>query len=286
MTIAFPARRLPPIGAALMILCAACTPLPPPAQPADHAAAQAPDAPANANTPQLQAKIAFDIATRERAAGDNATAVNFYRNAMALDPAMQPSPAIALGDALLTLDRPDQAAEAYRIALTDTHRSAAEKAQAQIGLGVAQLSLGQTDAAILSLQAGMTQSSQARAYRALAVAEDLQAHFQAAQATCAEGFKIFPYDQGLREDLGFSQALAGNFPAAIATLRAAAAAPGASSRDQLNLALVLGWAGQDAEAEQIAGAILGAAAAHNNAAFYSKLRQLPPIQAATLIFKR
>ena len=230
-------------------------------------------------TAQLQAKIALDIANRERAAGENAQAINYYRNALALDPSVLLEASVGLGDTLLATGQPTEAAEAYREAVAQSP----DYAPALNGLGVALVALGQPAAAIDPLRRGMVQSPEARAYRAYAIAEDQLGHFKTAIAQCRIGLKHFPAEQGLREDLGLSEALDGQFIRAIATMREAAASPQAGVRDQLNLALVLGLDGRDHEAAQVAATQLNPAEVQNNLQFYAHLRSLPATQRAALL---
>lgn len=78
---------------------------------------------------------------------------------------------------------------------------------------------------------------------------DAQKHYSAA-------LKIMPNEPAVLSNLGLSYALEKKLPQAEATLRRAAAAPGASPKVRQNLALVIGLQGRFAEAEKIASADL------------------------------
>lgn len=235
----------------------------------------------NGKAAEMQAKIAMDVARNERAVGDAAQAIDYYRSARELDPSRWVAASTDLGDTLLEIGKPNEAAEAYREALARSPNNG----PALNGLGVALVKLGQPAAAIDALHKGLAATPDPRAFRALGVAEDLLGHFNDAVADCKNGLVHFPDDQGLREDLGLSQAFNGDFDAAIATMRAAAASPNAAMRDQLNLALVLGLAGRPAEAAQVAAANMDEASVQNNLAYYAHLRAIAPSERVALLLR-
>jgi Flp pilus assembly protein TadD len=92
-----------------------------------------------------------------------------------------------------------------------------------------------------------------------------------AQRYYASALKIKPDDPAVLSNLGLSYALAKDLKTAEATLRRAAALPGADQRVRQNLALVIGLAGRFAEAEAIARADLPAEEAAANVTY---LRQM------------
>ncbi len=235
----------------------------------------------NGKAAEMQAKIAMDVARNERAAGDAAQAIDYYRSARELDPSRWVAASTGLGDTLLEIGKPNEAAEAYREALTRSPNNG----PALNGLGVALVKLDQPAAAIDALHRGLATTLDPRAFRALGVAEDLLGRFGDAVADCQNGLVHFPDEQGLREDLGLSQAFNGDFDAAIATMRAAAASPNAAVRDQLNLALVLGLAGHTTEAAQVAAANMDEASVQNNLAYYAHLRAISPGERVALLLR-
>ena len=103
-----------------------------------------------------------------------------------------------------------------------------------------------------------------------AVLDQLGRH-QEAQRYYASALKIRPDDPSVLSNLGLSYALAKDLKNAEATLRRAAAFPGADPRVRQNLALVVGLQGRRVEAEGIARADLPSEEAAANVA---NLRQL------------
>jgi tetratricopeptide (TPR) repeat protein len=239
------------------------------------AASSGVDASADKTSGPFQAKIAIDIAIRESAAGDPLGAISYYREALALDPKQAATASIGLGDAQLDAGAPTDAAAAYRSALQNSLITAAQSAHASVGLGVALLALNHPEQALSPLRDGLKAVPDARGYRAQTIAQDMLGQFPQAVAGCETGMAQFAGDQGLREDCGLSQALTGNFDKAVATMRTAAAAQGATARDRLNLALVLGLAGRDEEARSTAEVDLDATSIQANLAYYAQLRRLP-----------
>ena len=77
-----------------------------------------------------------------------------------------------------------------------------------------------------------------------------------AQRHYASALRLMPEEPSVLSNLGLSYALSKNLPAAEATMRRAAAQPGAEPKVRQNLALVVGLQGRFAEAEKIAGADL------------------------------
>ena len=84
-----------------------------------------------------------------------------------------------------------------------------------------------------------------------AVLDQMGRHDEA-QRYYASALKIMPDEPSVLSNLGLSYALSKDLPQAEATLRRAAAQPGAEPRVRQNLALVVGLQGRFAEAETIA----------------------------------
>jgi Flp pilus assembly protein TadD len=103
-----------------------------------------------------------------------------------------------------------------------------------------------------------------------AVLDEMGRHDQA-QRYYANALKIVPDDPSVLSNLGLSYALSKDLPRAEATLRRAAARPGADQRVRQNLALVVGLQGRFAEAESIARADLPADEAAANAAYVRQM---------------
>jgi Flp pilus assembly protein TadD len=221
----------------------------------------------------VTARVATDIADKERDAGDPAGAITFYRRALAANP-NQPKVEVSLGMTLLRMGSPNEAADTFRKVIS---RFPAD-AGALTGLGMALVQLNQPVAAIDVLRKGLATAPDARGYRALGVAENLLGQNAQAEADYTRGLTLSPDDPGLINDLGLSMALSGNFNGAIAILRPAAAGPNATAQTRQNLALALGLAGRTADAEQVARMDLDEQSVQSNLAYYAVLRGLSPRQ--------
>jgi len=92
-----------------------------------------------------------------------------------------------------------------------------------------------------------------------------------AQRHYASALRLMPEEPSVLSNLGLSYALSKNLPAAEATMRRAAAQPGAEPKVRQNLALVVGLQGRFQEAETIAKGDLSPAEASANVAY---LRQM------------
>jgi Flp pilus assembly protein TadD len=103
-----------------------------------------------------------------------------------------------------------------------------------------------------------------------AVLDQLGRHADA-QRHYASALRLMPDEPSVLSNLGLSYALSKNLPQAEATLRRAAAQPGAEPKVRQNLALVIGLQGRFQEAETIASGDLSPAEAQANVAY---LRQM------------
>lgn len=232
----------------------------------------------SASPPGVTSATAMDIADHMRASGDLAGAISFYRRAIILNPANIKA-YVALGNALLDAGYANDAAATFRAALAKEPKDAG----AQTGLGAALVALDQPSRAVGVLRKGIATRPSARAYAALGVAEDLLGHAGAAAKAYRAGLAIAPEDLGLLNDLGLSQALQGNYDAAIGTLRRVAGSPRATARYRLNLALALGLAGRTSEAARVASIDLDQRSVLDNLAYYAELRAMGPRARAAAI---
>jgi tetratricopeptide (TPR) repeat protein len=232
-------------------------------------------------TPEAEARVMVDLAEQQRANGNIAAAIDYYRRAIKINSA-DIRARDGLGAALLDADAPDEAAATFQKALQD----APHDATALGGLGAALVALDHPDEAAGLLRKGLPAAPTARGYRALVVAEDLLGDYPAAIADAKAGLERAPDDLGLRDDLGLSQALAGQMDEAIASARLAASAPDATARHRLNFALVLGLADRTADARKVAATDLPPEAVDRTLAFYALLRKMPPKERAAAMLKR
>jgi Flp pilus assembly protein TadD len=230
--------------------------------------------------PNAPAKAALDLADHERAIGDYAGAISFYRRALELDP-QQRAARLGLGNTLLDVGSPNDAADIFQKMLNQSPHDPA----AEAGYGEALLALDQPAAAADRLRKALAAAPAARSFRDLGIAEDLLGEFPQAEADYRRGLELAPGDLSLRDDFGLSQILAGNFDGGIATLRAVATGPGATAAHRLNLALGLGLAGRTDDAERIARADLDERAVQSNMAYYAMLRGLSPKDRAEALLR-
>jgi Flp pilus assembly protein TadD len=264
----FPLR----IGITLGLMClGACS----------NSSSSAPQTSAQAGlSPDMQAKVALDIATRVAAAGDNSQAIALYRSVASSSSKWSKSAGMNLGGLLIAGQDFSGALDAYRNVLASAPRDAAALA----GLGTAYVALDEPIPGRDALQKSLAIAPSARATSALTVALDLQGQTSAAIALAQSGVVQFPGDLALRNNLALSQALAGQFDAAIATMQAVIASADAQARDRLNLALILGMAGRNQAAARTSITDLAAASVQDNLGFYAQLRALPASeQAQTLL---
>jgi len=103
-----------------------------------------------------------------------------------------------------------------------------------------------------------------------AVLDQMNRH-QDAQRHYASALRLMPDEPSVLSNLGLSYALSKNLPQAEATLRRAAAQPGAEPKVRQNLALVVGLQGRFQEAEQIARGDLSPGEAASNVAYLRRM---------------
>ncbi len=224
-------------------------------------------------TPEQSEETMLKVADDTRAGGDLSNAVGLYRRAHELDP-HDPVPLARAGDTLAQMQSYTEAAEAYEAAL------AIDAGDPELHRGFANvlLALGKPQLALAHLEiAASKNSGDARIFNALGVAHDLSGHHDLAQQDYRRGLALAPDQQSLRNNLGLSQALSGDFSGAIATLSDLVSRPGATVRNRQNLALVYGLAGDDTHAALVARSDLDEAAVKNNLAYFTLLRSLDDI---------
>ncbi len=220
------------------------------------------------------------IAESLRATGDFASAISFYRRAIVLDP-NQVRPYIGLGETLLATGHANEAAESFRAALA----MAPTNADAMRGLGLTLVALDKPTEAVEMLNRSIKAGPSARAYSALGIADNLLGNAAAANEAFKQGLVLAPDDLDLLNNYGLSQALGGDYDAAIKTLHRVATDPKATSRNRLNLAMVLGLAGRSEDAAQVARIDLDEGSVRSNLAYYAELRGLSPEARAAAILR-
>jgi Flp pilus assembly protein TadD/cell division protein FtsN len=224
-------------------------------------------------TPEQSEDTMLKVADDTRGGGDLASAVGLYRRAHELAP-RDTVPLARAGDTLAQMQAYTEAAEAYQAALSidpndpDLHR----------GFANVLLALGKPQLALAHLEIAVSKNTgDARIYNALGVAHDLAGRHDLAQDDYRKGIALAPDQLSLRNNLGLSQALAGDFNGGIATLSDVVARPGATPRNRQNLALVYGLAGDNVHAALVARSDLDEAAVKNNLAYFTLLRSLDDV---------
>ena len=213
------------------------------------------------------------VADETRAGGDLGNAIGLYRRAHEMAP-RDPVPLARAGETLAQMQRYTEAADAYQAALT----VAPDDPELHRGFANVLLALGKPQLALAHLEIAVAKNSgDARIYNALGVAHDLAGRHDQAQQDYRRGLALTPDQPSLRNNLGLSQALSGDFNGAIATLSDLASRPGATPRNRQNLALVYGLAGDNTHAALVARTDLDEAAVHNNLAYFTLLRSLDDV---------
>ncbi len=224
-------------------------------------------------TPEQSEDTMLKVGDDTRAGGDLPNAVGLYRRAHELAP-RDPVPLARAGDTLAQMQAYTEAADAYQAALSiapddpDLHR----------GFANVLLALGKPQLALAHLEIAVSKNTgDARIYNALGVAHDLAGRHDLAQEDYRKGIALAPDQLSLRNNLGLSEALSGDFNGGIATLSDVVARPGATPRNRQNLALVYGLAGDDVHAALVARSDLDEAAVKNNLAYFTLLRSLDDV---------
>jgi Flp pilus assembly protein TadD len=204
------------------------------------------EAPPVAGAPSSDGLIRMADKARNR--GELPVAASLYRRAHDAD-GERARPLVSLGQVLMQMQRPDQAAEAYSAALVIEPSNL----EALRGLGNARLALHQPGEAIAPLkQALAISSTDFRILNALGVAHDLTGDRPSAHQYYRTGLKLAPDNAPLRSNYALSLALAGDTEEALETMGPLAKSPAPTAQQRQTMALVYGLAGQQTEAERLA----------------------------------
>lgn len=178
--------------------------------------------------------------------GDLMLAAGMCERAHQLDPA-SPEPLMELAAILAEMERPEQAAEAYRRIL----RVQPDHVEARYALGKTYIALEQHDLALGEFRAALdADPKDPRLYNALGVANGLLGAHTAAQEIFRAGLQVAPRDVPLRNNLGLSLVLSGRHREGLALLDELASSPSANETTLRNLQLARGIAStRAAEAE-------------------------------------
>ncbi len=201
--------------------------------------------------------------------GETLSAIEFFQRAASLAP-RDPAPLVRLGDAYAASGGLAAAYEAYQQALARGSQSPS----LDLDLGRLALRLDHPREAVAHFEAARKRREDVAVWNGLGVAHDAMGDHVQAQSDYRKGLALKPGDISLRNNLGLSQALAGNYAEAIATLSSVAADPGAGPGNRLNLAMVYGLAGDDDKASQAARRDLGESDNTANRRYYALLRAM------------
>ena len=223
--------------------------------------------------PEQSADTLIKVGDQTRAGGDPGNAVGLYRRAHELAP-RDPVPLARAGETLAQMQSYTEAADAYQAALAITPGDP----ELHRGFANVLLALGKPQLALAHLEiAASKNSGDPRIFNALGVAHDLSGRHDLAQQDYRQGLALAPDQVSLRNNLGLSQALSGDFNGAVATLSDLVSRPGATARNRQNLALVYGLAGDNTHAAAVARSDLDEGAVRNNLAYFSLLRSLDDV---------
>lgn len=210
------------------------------------------------------------LAEKSRTAGNMAVAADIYEKAAERYPD-SPAPFIGLGRTASAKGQTQRATAAFRAALKREPESSA----ARLGLGKALLADDRLTAALKQFNVVIRNGAEDhRPYLAKGVTLDLLGRHEAAQSTYRDGLKVAPNNVALRNNLGLSLALAGNYRPAMRQLEAVTRDPTAPPRARQNLALVYGMAGQTRRAAAAAAEDLSPDVVERNLAYYQAIRKL------------
>ena len=177
------------------------------------------------------------LGDRTRDAGNLGIAAGMYRQAHEANPA-DPVPLLRLGQVLRKDGQHDAAVAAFQAVLA----LAPDHLEAHIGLGFALIALEKPTAALAHFDAAAALDSggDERIFNGKGVAQDFLGHHAAAQALYRAGLAQAPGSAKLRNNLGMSLILSGQYGEAIATLKRIVIDAAASPLNRQNLALAYG----------------------------------------------
>jgi Flp pilus assembly protein TadD len=201
-------------------------------------------------------------------AGNAAAAISIYRR-LAREYPLSLKPRIALGEALLAANAPQEAARAFEGAL----KLRGDSYAALTGLGRVELALHQPAEALEHFnKAAAIAPKDTAAQNGRAVALDQLGRHEEAQALYLSLLAKEPSNIRIRNNYALSLALAGKYDDSADILSGLAAAPDAETRIRQNLALVYGLSGNDGQAAHVARMDLDEEAVANNLQYYQRLR--------------
>ncbi|SHL88558.1 tetratricopeptide repeat protein [Halomonas cupida] len=187
--------------------------------------------------------LADDIAAH----GDYATAASMYERAGEVPGSEGVDIQVRLADARLAAGDFEGALRSYRAAL----EADIDNEEALLGMGTAQLRLGQVERAERSLRQAAPEIDTVAAWSRLGAAQALMGKESEAVTAFSRAAELSPNDPDTRTNLAVVEALAGQGNKAVPLMRDVAASPLAEERHFRSLILVLVMSGQESLAETI-----------------------------------
>lgn len=203
-------------------------------------------------------------------AGDQAAAISIFRR-LAREYPFSIKPRIALGEALLAANAPQEAERAYEGAL----KLKGNSYQALAGQGRVELALHQPAEALIYFERAVkAKPDDTAAQNGRAVSLDQLGRHDEAQAVYLDLLARDPSNSRVRNNYALSLALAGKYDDSTDILTGLAAAPDAGPRIRQNLSLVYGLAGNDGQAAHVGRMDLDEEAVANNLQYFQSLRHV------------
>jgi Flp pilus assembly protein TadD len=236
-------------------------------------------------SPEMQAKAmeeefgpAVRLARASRRAGDYASAVNLYRNAVAAG-AADPSLLVELGDTLVDAGSPDDGIDVYWkvLGLPKVDPKSGVRLAAVRGLGRAYLQLGQTDQALEHWDEALQLAPQdTAALVGRGVALDTLGRHEDAQSAYRAVLADAPHDVPARNNLALSLAMTGRFNDALEIIMPMARAASSTAQLRQNLALIYGLKGDKEHASTVSRMDLDQQTTEANLRFFDFVRTSKP----------
>jgi len=242
------------------------------------AADQQMSAAVQAQTMQEDFGPAVRLARASRRAGDYASAVNLYRNAVAAG-ASDPSLLVELGDTLVDAGSPDDGIDTYWkvLGLPKVDPKSGARLAAVRGLGRAYLQLGQPDTALEHWNEALQLAPQdAAALVGRGVALDTLGRHDEAQKSYRAVLTDAPHDVPARNNLALSLAMSGHYDDALEIIAPMARAATSTPQLRQNLALIYGLKGDKDKADSISRVDLDQQTTEANLRFFDFVRAAKP----------
>jgi Flp pilus assembly protein TadD len=208
-----------------------------------------------------------------RGAGDCVAALHFYQ--VVLEKADRPDDKmkanLGLGACYVAMGKFPEAEQTFK----EAAKNAPDDPSPLLELGRSYLLAKDPGQAVVALDAAIHKGAISPSpWNDKGVAFDQLRRHKEAQDTYREGLTKYPNDRALRNNLGLSLAMSGEFSEAESLLRSSAQDGDASPRDRQNFALLLGMEGNSEAARALASSDLDGAGVENNLRFYQYVRAL------------